>query len=64
LTKKFTLATSICNLQALQKNVEYIEREDEFDAVIDGDEEELVKKKKRTDRIEEQEIVDVVSVEK
>ena len=52
------------DFQALQKNVEYIEQEDEFVTVIDGDEEELVKKKERTDRIEEQEIVDVVSVEK
>jgi len=52
------------DFQALQKNVEYIEREDEFDSVVDGDEEEEVKKKELTDRIEEQEIVDVVSVEK
>ena len=51
------------DFQALQKNVEYIEREDEFDIVIDGDEDEEVKRKERNDKLEEQEIVDIINVE-
>lgn len=51
------------DFQALQKNVEYVEREDEFDIVIDGDEEEEVKRKELNDKLEEQEIVDVINVD-
>jgi len=52
------------DFQALQKNVEYIEKEDEFDTVVDGDGLDELKRQEIYDQIEEKEIVDVVGVDK
>jgi len=52
------------DFQALQKNVEYIEKEDEFDVVVDGDQDEEAKRKKSFDRTEEQAVVDITTVDK
>ncbi len=49
------------DFQALQKNVEYIQKEDEFDVVVDGNE--IVKRKQLSERKEEQELVDVTTNE-
>ena len=51
------------DFQALQKNVEYIEKEDEFDVVVDVDADEVDKRKKLSDKIEEQELVDVTTID-
>eukprot|EP00978_Attheya_sp_CCMP212_P011940 scaffold29649_cov47-Attheya_sp.AAC.5 len=48
------------DFQALPMNVEYIEREDEFDEVVDGEE----KKETEEEKNLEDELVDVVSVER
>ena len=48
------------DFQALQKNVEYIEKEDEFDVIVDGDE--LAKRNQSSDKIEEREYVDVTTI--
>jgi WD40 repeat protein len=48
------------DFQALPMNVEYIEREDEFDEVVDGEE----KKETEDEKNLEDELVDVVSVER
>ncbi len=50
------------DFQALQKNVEYVEKEDEFDTIMDGDKDELVKRKELSNKIEEQEQVDVTTI--
>lgn len=50
------------DFQALQRNVEYIEKEDEFDVVIDCDIE--AKRKEMLDMIEDQVVVDVTTVDK
>jgi len=52
------------DFQALQKNVEYIEKEDEFDVIVDGDHDEEAKRRKIIDEAEGQMIVDITSVSK
>jgi len=52
------------DFQALQKNVEYIEKEDEFDVIVDGDHDAEAKRKKIIDEAEEQMIVNITSVSK
>jgi len=52
------------DFQALPMNVEYVEREDEFDVVVDGDEEEERRRKEHESKMEEDDLVDVVTVEK
>ena len=52
------------DFQALQKNVEYIEKEDEFDVIIDNDKDEVVKRKELSNKIEERELVDVTTIDK
>ena len=52
------------DFQALQKNVEYIEREDEFDVVVDCDQDAETKRLFDLDSLEAQTIVDVVNIEK
>lgn len=47
------------DFQALQKNVEYIEKEFEFDVVVDENIAEIEKRKEISDKREEKEIVDV-----
>jgi COMPASS component SWD1 len=52
------------DFQALQKNVEYIEREDEFDVVVDCDQDAETKRLFDLDSLEAQTIVDVVNIGK
>lgn len=52
------------DFQALQRNVEYIEKEDEFDVVIDCDVDIEAKRKEMLDMIEDQVVVDVTTVDK
>jgi hypothetical protein len=52
------------DFQALQKNVEYIEKEDEFDVVVDTDYDEEARRLAILDQLEEQAVVDVCSVDK
>jgi len=52
------------DFQALQKNVEYIEKEDEFDVIVDDDTDEVVKRKELSDKIEERELVDVTTIDR
>lgn len=52
------------DFQALQKNVEYIEKEDEFDVIVDGDHDEEAKRLKLVDEAEERMFVDITSVSK
>jgi len=51
------------DFQALQKNVEYIEKEDEFDKVVDGDNHELEQSKDHLNKLGEQEMIDVVTID-
>ncbi len=51
------------DFQALQKNVEYIEREDEFDVVIDCNQDAETKRKQDIDKVEEEAVVDIITVE-
>ncbi len=51
------------DFQALQKNVEYIEKEDEFDVIVD-DTDDVVKRKELSDKIEERELVDVTTIDR
>lgn len=50
------------DFQALQKNVEYVEKEDEFDVIVD-DVDELEKRKKLSNKLEERELVDVTTID-
>mmetsp|Transcript_21000 Transcript_21000/g.46885 ORF Transcript_21000/g.46885 Transcript_21000/m.46885 type:complete len:106 (+) Transcript_21000:3-320(+) len=54
------------DFQALPMNVEYVEREDEFDIVVDSDYSETERNRKKTDAEvkEEGEGVDVVTVDR
>ena len=52
------------DFQALQKNVEYIEREDEFDVVVDNDQDAKTKRKIDLDKIEDQVSVDITTIDK
>lgn len=49
------------DFQALRKNVEYIEKEDEFDHVVDGDRLDQLKRQEIYDELEEKEVVDVLN---
>lgn len=51
------------DFQALQANVEYIEKEDEFDIVVDGDVDEENKRLQLLDQLEEQTVVDVCKID-
>lgn len=52
------------DFQALQKNVEYIEKEDEFDEIVDKDCDEEARRLAILDQLEEKAVVDVCSKEK
>lgn len=52
------------DFQALQKNMEYIEKEDEFDVVVDSGHDEELERMRMKDLIEQQTIVDVMTVTK
>jgi len=53
------------SFQALPMNIEYVEKEDEFDVVIDGDdaEEERIRKETEAKLMEEGKVVDVTTVD-
>jgi len=51
------------DFQSLQNNVEYVEKEDEFDTIVDGDHDEEAKRKELADRIEEEAIVDIITID-
>ncbi len=51
------------DFQALQKNVEYVEKEDEFDVIVDEDHDACTKRKELSNQLEEQEIVDIVTID-
>eukprot|EP00559_Dactyliosolen_fragilissimus_P007342 CAMPEP_0184868020 /NCGR_PEP_ID=MMETSP0580-20130426/28781_1 /TAXON_ID=1118495 /ORGANISM="Dactyliosolen fragilissimus" /LENGTH=427 /DNA_ID=CAMNT_0027368629 /DNA_START=155 /DNA_END=1435 /DNA_ORIENTATION=- len=52
------------DFQALPRNIEYIETEDEFDTLIDGNEEESAKRQEMENKLEEQEFVDLLEIAK
>ena len=52
------------DFQALQKNVEYIEKEDEFDVVVDCDQDAETKRRQDIGKMEDRAIVNVTTIDK